>query len=134
MFQGKTTEIIVYFRENKRKYITLLCSHRNFVRFTLYLRKLPCSATITGNLRVISWRNRPHIPATHAKISPFPVIYPPPPGYASRLAAWRSFLIFLKIFGIIYIENKGNIKHFPDFHNNIIRFIRRKKNELFPQR
>ena len=27
------------------------------------------------------------------------------------------FLIFQKIFGIIYLENKGNIKHFPDFHN-----------------
>ena len=132
--QKKTTEIIVYFCENERKQIIPQYLHGYFMRFALYLWKFTCSATITGNIRIISWRNRPHIPATGAKTSPLPVIYPPPPGYASWLAAWRSFLIFLKNFGIIYIENKGNIKHFPDFHNNNIRFIRRKKNELFPQR
>ena len=77
--------------------------------FRLFLQKSPCSATITGNLCVISWRNRPRIPATDAKISPLPVIYPPPHGYAARLAVWRSFLIFDKNFCIIYIQSKEKI-------------------------
>ena len=124
-FQVKTTENIVYFHENERKRIIPLCFHRNFVHFPLYLRKSPCSATITGNIRVISWRNRPRIPATDAKISPLPVIYPPPPSYALRLAVWRTFLIFLKIFGIIYIESKGKIKQILHFW--IRKFIKRRK-------
>ena len=52
--------------------------------FRLFLQKSPCSATITGNLCVISRRNRPRIPATDAKTSPLPVIYPP----ATRLCFW----------------------------------------------
>ena len=62
---------------NRVKQIILRHLHGYFMRFYLYLRKSPCSATITGNLRVISLRNRPRIPATDAKISPLPVIYPP---------------------------------------------------------
>ena len=103
------------FRKNEQKQIISLRSHGYFMRFYLYLRKSACAATITGNLHMISWRNRPRIPATDAKISPLPVIYPPPPGYALRLAVWRTFLIFQKIFGIIYIESKGEIKQIQHF-------------------
>ena len=126
-FQEKTTEIIVYFRENEQKQIISLRSRGYSMRFDLYLRKSACAATITGNLHMISWRNRPRIPATDAKISPLPAIYPRHPVMLHGLPHGGLFLIFLKNFGIIYIENKGNIKHFPDFHNNNIRFIRRKK-------
>ena len=115
LFQVKTAEIIVYFGENEWKQIVPLCSRRNFVRFALYLRRLACAATITENLYMISWRNRPRIPATDAKISPPPEIYPPPPGYASWLAAWRSFLIFWKIFGIIIIQSKGKTNNSRTF-------------------
>ena len=110
-FQEKTTEIIVYFRENEQKQIISLRSRGYSMRFDLYLRKSACAATITGNLHMISWRNRPRIPATDAKISPLPVIYPPPPGYALRLAVWRITLIFHKNFCIIFIQGKGKNKY-----------------------
>ena len=128
LFQEKTTKIIVYFRWNDWKQIVLwhLCGY--FVRFALYLRKSPCSATITGKLHMISWRNRPRKTDIGVQKSPLPGIYPPPPGYALRLAVWRLTLIFQKIFGIICIESKGEMKQIPNFWN--IKIIKKEKNHV----
>ena len=106
---------IVYICENKRKQRITHRLRGYSARFALYLQKSPCSATITGKLHMISWRNRPRKTDIGVQKSPLPGIYPPPPGYALRLAVWRLTLIFQKIFGIIYIESKGEIKQIPHF-------------------
>ena len=106
---------IVYFCENERKQRITHRLRGYSVRFTLYLWKSLCSATITANFNMISCRNRPRANWIGGEKSPLPVIHPPPPGYALRLAVWRITLIFQKIFGIIYIESKGEIKQIPHF-------------------
>ena len=112
LFQAKTTQIVVYFCENEWKQNALRCSRRYFVRFALFLRKSLCTATETGNLRVISSRKCPRMKAARIKNNFCPEIYPRHPVYAIRLAVWRTFLIFYKKFVIIYIQSKGKIKHF----------------------
>jgi len=77
------------------------------MRFNLYLQKTAYAATITGNLHMISWRNSPRKTDIGVQNSPLPVIHPPPPGYALRLAVWRITLIFHKNFCIIFIQGKG---------------------------